>query len=278
LATVGFGASTSAELIYGIAAVGNATSLLTFDSATPGDIENAVFLTGLQSNESLVGIDFRPNTGQLYGLGSSSRLYTINTSTGAATPVSASPFAPPLNGFNHGFDVRAVAETNSNRVLNPITGQVEVIGTNLFYPAGDPNAGVDPNVVHSAYINSFPGAQTSRLYGIDTGLDVLVTQANNTGVLNTVGPLLTVNAAAIGGFDISGATGTAYAALLPVGGSVSNLYTINLATGTAVLVGQIDGGVIITAIAVAPVIPEPSTLALVGLGLIGCIAARRRSA
>jgi hypothetical protein len=282
---MGFASSATAELIYGIAAVGNATSLMTWDSATPGTIDDAVFLTGLQSNESIVGIDFRPNTGQLYGLGSTSRLYTINAGTGVATLVDPGPpFNPPINGFNHGFDfnptidrIRDVAETNANRVLNPNTGQVQLVATNLFYPAGDPNVGVDPNVVHSAYTNNFPGAQSSQLYGIDTGLDILVTQANNTGVLNTVGPLLTVNAAALGGFDISGTTGTAYAALLPAGGSVSNFYTINLATGTAVLVGQVDGGVIITAMTVAPVIPEPSTLALLGLGLVGCVFSRRKA-
>jgi hypothetical protein len=278
-----FTQTASAELIYGIAAVGNATGLVTWDSGTPGDLESAAFLTGLQANETIVGIDVRPATGQLYGLGSTGQLYTLNTATGAASAVGSGTGA--LNGFSFGFDfnptidrIRSVSETNKNRVINPITGALQLAATDLAYGAGDPNVGVDPNVVHSAYNNNFSGAQTSQLYGIDTGIDALVMQANNAGTLTTVGPLLTVNAGALGGFDISGATGTAYAALLPAGGSVSNFYTINLLTGTAVLVGQIDGGLVITAMTVASVIPEPSTLSLAGLGLLGCVAARRKAA
>ena len=44
--------------------------------------EPAVKVTGLQPDESLLGIDMRPATGELYGLGSSSRLYRIDPFTG----------------------------------------------------------------------------------------------------------------------------------------------------------------------------------------------------
>ena len=93
---------------------------------------------------------------------------------------------------------------------------MQLVATNLFYGPADPNFGVDPNVVHSAYTNNFPNAQSTQLYGIDTGLNILVTQANNAGTLGTVGPL-GVDVGALGGFDISGTTGTAYAAMLPAG-------------------------------------------------------------
>jgi hypothetical protein len=273
----------SAELIYGIANQAPASSILVWDSATPNNIISGAFVSGLQPNETILGIDFRPATGQLYALGSTSRLYTLDPTTGVASAVAAS-FAPPaLSGFSYGFDfnpvidrIRVVAETNQNLVLNPDTGTVQTIAPNVAYALGDPNVGVDPNVVHSAYTNNFPGAASTTLFGIDTGIDVLVTQNAATGALSTVGPLLTVNAAAAGGFDISGTTGTAYAALTPIGGSVSNLYTVNLATGTAILVGAINGGVVITAITVAP-IPEPSSAVLLIAGLaVGFIARRRR--
>lgn len=274
-------APASAELIYGIAAVGNSTSLLTWDSSSPGSIISGSFVSGLQSNETIVGIDFRPATGQLYALGTSSRLYTLNTANGTATAV-AGAFAPPLNGFNFGFDfnptidrIRAVAETNKNTVFNPITGAVQLSATDLFFGPADPNFGVDPNVVNSAYTNNFVGAGATQLYGIDTGLDILVTQANNAGTLGTVGPL-GLNATGVGGFDISGTTGIAYASLLPSGSSQSNLYSINLLTGIATNLGQIDGGVIITAISVAPAIPEPATLALAGMALAAIPLIRRR--
>ncbi len=285
LATFGLASSASAELIYGVAAVGNATSLVTWDSASPNNLISGNFVSGLQVNETLVGIDYRPATGQLYALGTSSRLYTVNPANGAATEVPPpGAFTPALNGFSFGFDfnpvidrIRTVAETNSNMVLNPNDGSATAF-TNLFYGPADPNFGVDPNVVHSAYTNNFAGAQATQLYGVDTFLNILVTQANNAGTLGTVGPL-GIDVGALGGFDISGTTGTAYAAMLPAGTSVSEFYSINLATGLATPLGVVDGGLIITAMTVAPrVIPEPATLGMTAFALIGGLSFRRRSA
>jgi hypothetical protein len=283
LAAFGLSSSASAELIYGVAAVGNATSLVTWDSSSPNNLISGNFVTGLAVNETLVGLDYRPQFATLYALGTSSRLYTVNPATGAATAV-AGPFAPPLNGFSFGFDfnpmidrIRAVAETNMNRVLNPITGQTQLVATNLFYGPADPNFGVDPNVVHSAYTNNFANAPSTQLYGIDTGLNILVTQANNAGTLGTVGPL-GVDVGALGGFDISGTTSVAYATMLPAGSSVSEFYSINLATGAATALGVVDGGLIITAMTVAPFVPEPATFGMAAIALIGGISLRRRSA
>ena len=284
LATVGLASSASAELIYGVAAVGNATNIVTWDSSSPGNLLSGSFVTGLQNNETIVGLDYRPATGELFALGTSSRLYTVNPGTGAATEVPpAGPFTPTLNGFSFGFDfnpvidrIRAVAETNSNMVLNPNDGSAAA-ATNLFYGPADPNFGVDPNVVHSAYTNNFPGAVSTQLYGIDTGLNILVTQANSAGTLGTVGPL-GVDVGALGGFDISGTTGVAYATMLPAGSSVSEFYSINLATGAATALGVVDGGLIITAMTVAPFVPEPATLGMAAIALIGGISLRRRSA
>jgi hypothetical protein len=283
LATLSLCSSASAELIYGIANQGVATNLISFDSSNPSNLQSASFVAGLQPNETIVGIDFRPATGQLYGLGSTSRLYTLNTATGAATPVDVS-FAPPINGFSFGFDfnpsidrIRVVSETNANSVLNP-NGAFQAAATPLFYGPADPNFGVDPNVVSSAYSNNIAGTLTTQLYGIDTGLNILVTQANSAGTLGTVGPL-GIDPAAAGGFDISGATGIAYAALLPAGGSVSSLYSISLLTGVATNLGVIDGGLVVSAMAVhiAP-IPEPTTMGLALTALAGIAGFRRRVA
>ncbi len=48
-----------------------------------------------------------------------------------------------------------MAETNTNYVLNPNTGAVQLAATSLAFASGDPNFGVDPNVVNSAYTNNF---------------------------------------------------------------------------------------------------------------------------
>jgi Domain of unknown function (DUF4394) len=281
IAALALPSQSSAALIYGVTLD---NTLFSFDSATPGTIIGALPMSGFTAaNENIRGIDFRPATGQLYAIGSFGQLYTVNLTTAALTAVGAG--VGPINGTAFGFDfnptidrIRLTSNTNKNYVINPITGALQLAATDLFYPAGDPNVGVDPNVVGSAYTNSILGGvpASSQLYAIDAGIDVLATQANNTGVLGTVGPLLTVNTGELVGFDIlslAEGNNTAYASLTPTGGSVSNLYTINLATATAVLIGQIDGGTFVTDIAV--VVPEPGSLAVLVLG--ACCLARRRS-
>ena len=72
-------------------------------------------ITGLQMSEMILGIDMRPLTGQLYALGSSSRLYTINMATGAATAVGSVPFDPLLKGNSFGFDFNPTGKLHLHR-------------------------------------------------------------------------------------------------------------------------------------------------------------------
>lgn len=281
-AVVGLAAATArAEIVYGVT---QTQTLVTWDSASPNNILGGVALNGLQSNEVIRGIDFRPATGQLYALGSTSRLYTVNIANGAATQVGA-VLPTPLNGSNFGFDfnpqidrIRVVSNQNQNLVLHPDTG-AQTAATAVFFGNADVNFGVDPNVVHSAYSNNFAGTGSTQLYGIDTNLDILVTQANSAGTLGTVGSIgADINE--IGGFDISGVTGLAYAVTMDVNLSRSTFWTINLATGQGTMVGmigQVGGGEIITAMSVtgAPV-PAPAALGL--LATAGWVSRRRRSA
>ena len=74
---------------YGVTASG--LFMVRFDTATPGTLDDVVAFTGLQSGERIAGIDFRPRTGQLYGLGvqpgggnDTIRAYVIDPATGAA--------------------------------------------------------------------------------------------------------------------------------------------------------------------------------------------------
>jgi hypothetical protein len=51
--------------------------------------------------ENIVSIDYRPATGQLYALGSSSRIYFINEKSGVATAVGSTVFSPILGLMHH---------------------------------------------------------------------------------------------------------------------------------------------------------------------------------
>ena len=212
-----------------------------------------VKITGLAANESLLGIDVRPATGQLYGLGSTSRVYTINPSTGAATAVGTTAFTPALSGSSFGFDfnptvdrIRVVSNTGQNLRLNPVTGTVAATDLLLAFAVNDANAGARPSVSAAAYTNPDNDPATGTiLYAIDRQLGVLTTQnPPNDGTLNTVGSLgLKFND--LTGFDIA-PSGIAYAVLKVTGKDQpkqtcgnSDLYTVNLQTGAASRIGSV---------------------------------------
>lgn len=268
--------AASAEKVFGVT---DSQMLVSWESSTPGTLLSGAAISGLQPNETILGIDFRPLTKELFAVGSSSRLYTLNTMTGAAMIVGAGPFTPAASGASFGFDfnptidrIRFVSDTNKNTVLNPLNGTATA-ATDVFFPGGDANAGMDPNVVHHAYTNNFAGATTSQLYGIDTMLNLLVTQANSAGTLGTVGPI-GADVTSTGGFDISGTTGIAYLVTTSPTAAGSSFWSVNLMTGQGTAIGAIGGGAIITAMSVAP-IPEPTTLALAAMLGLTALATRR---
>ena len=212
----------------------NANNLLIFDLTTPAFAVSKP-ITGLQAGENILGIDMRPATGQLYALGSTSRLYTINMSNGAAAAVSATPFATLLSGTSFGFDfnpvvdrIRVVSNTGQNLRLDPNTGMIAVVDGNL-------NPGT-PAVASAAYTNNFAGTTTTALYVIDATTDKLYIQTPpNNGTLVEVGSL-GINITADNGFDIGGRSGKAYGVFTI--GSITKVYTLDLTTG--LVVGQFD--------------------------------------
>jgi hypothetical protein len=280
-------AQGSGQIVYGLT---TANRLLQFNSDNPCLIIAQPRVTGLQKNEQLHGIDFRPATGQLYGLGSSSRIYVIDTQSGQATPVIAQPFSPKLEGKFFGFDfnptvdrIRVVSDKGQNLRLHPDLGTVVDFDPNtagiqidgqLAYDNtaadGDPidvNAGRQPRAGGAAYTNPDNDPATgTTLYDIDAERDTLVTQAPpNNGTLNTVGKL-GVKVNELAGFDI-GSNNIAYAALRARADNdksddragpemeaeargeqtaqqngqcgKSQLFTVDLASGRATLVGYI---------------------------------------
>jgi hypothetical protein len=267
-------ATASAEDLFALTTGG---TLLRLDSESPGKIINAVPLSGLQGGETVVGLDFRPTTGQLLAVGSTSRVYVVEPNTGVATAVGV-PFSPALSGthfavnFNPTVDrLRLVSDTAQSLRLNPNDGAVAGTDTSLTYAVFDAGFGTTPRLVGASYTNNQLYATSTTLYAIDSARNTLVTIGSlnstispNGGTVFTVGQL-GVNTQDFASLDISGQTGVAYASLTPEGGTASKLYTINLSTGTASLLGTIAGGNTILAIAVAPA-PTPFNLVALRTG------------
>ena len=256
-------------------AVTASNKLLKFNAGRPGRILATLNITGLQAGETLLGIDYRVSKEQLYALGSSGRLYTVDDDTGAATVV-GSPFAAKLEGAQFGFDfnpavdrIRVVSNTAQNLRLHPDTGAVvdgnatlDGVQTDgkLAYAAGDTNAGKSPIVVGAAYSYNKADPKLTTNFALDAATGALVTQgtregvapavAPNTGQLFTIGPVgMPFTSAA---FDIQALSDVAFAALNSDGATASRWVTIDLKTGAAKSLGTIGGGERVVGVALEP--------------------------
>jgi len=248
-------------------------SLTFFNDDDLGNVSK-VSITGLNYGESLIGIDFRPNTGQLFGISSDNRIYTIDAATGAATQVGSAPLAVALDGQSFGVDfnptvdrLRLVSDAGQNLRLNPNNGAVvdADTATGGLQVDGDLNGTTD-SIVASAYTNNFSGTTTTTLYGIDADTDQLFIQdPPNAGTQNLVGSL-GVDFGSNVGFDIVTKNGvnTGFAT------SGSSLYSIDLNTGAATLIGNVgdqNNALNFTGVAArsSVVKPDPATAQFAGL-------------
>jgi hypothetical protein len=236
------GQSLFAEPLAGIT---SNNRLVTFDSDAPSIALGDVAVSGLQAGETILGIDFRPATGELFALGSTSRLYTLNLSTGVATQVGTGQFSTLLDGTDFGFDfnpavdrVRVVSNTGQNLRLNPTTGALVMADTALAYVSGDASFGTAPQVTACAYTNNYstvaPQTATTTLLGVDSGTNQLVligTEAGavspNTGTLTTRGSI-GIDPATAMGFDISQVSGEALLVMSRNNETTSSLWKLRL--------------------------------------------------
>lgn len=281
--------TAQAELIYGITVpTAGVSSLLSFDSATPGASTSIGAITGIVAGHTLRGIDFRPSNGQLYAISSSgtaAQIYTVNLATGVATPVGA---GVTLTGntstrisldFNPVVDaLRVVTGSGQNYRVNANTGSLI---------AQDTNISGSPLISGIAYTNNFAGATQTTLYAYDFISDNLGTiggingvPSPNGGLFNIVGNSGLVTGDAGAGFDISGATGMAYMSVDDFNGSAgfnAEFFSINLVTGALTQIGGDDPFPVldISVLPVAAVVPAPTT-ALLALAALAGLGARRR--
>lgn len=266
------GSPAAAENVFGL--VGS-SSIVTFDSASPGTITSNRTITGLGEGVTLTGIDLRPADNQLYSVSTSGTVYrlTLSGANYTATSLGAISTSPTGNSFGLDFNptvdrLRLVSDTNQNLRINETTTPPGVTVDTMITLDGSNNV----DLIGSAYTNSVFGATTTTLFGIDAFTDALVRATNpNGGLYTNVGALgLSLASTDQLGFDISGFSGAGFFSVN------NNFYGVNLATGGATLIGGL-GMRGITGITIASV-PEPSTWAmlLLGFGGIGVALRRRR--
>ncbi|RYY21495.1 MAG: DUF4394 domain-containing protein [Cytophagaceae bacterium] len=162
-------------------------------------------ITGITAGQVLVGIDYRPNNGLLYGLGyntstGATQLYTIvpggSNAASVATAVNTTPVLLSLgnttasgSNLRIGFDfnpaadrIRVVSTNGRNYRLNPNTGGLvasdgslayaNAVGTPVATPVAvssspTPTIPAAPGVGTVAYLNATLGATTTTLFDYD---------------------------------------------------------------------------------------------------------------
>lgn len=249
-------------------------TLISFDTSNPDNLNAKIPITGLGAGQNLVGIDFRPQNGKLYGIASdgmgNAQLYTISIQTGLAVAVGTlgqfvdgvgNPVA--ITGPDFGIDfnptvdrLRIVTSSGLNFRVNPntgaaIDGNLGIMGVN---PDGSLN-GSTTTVDATAYTNSAPNVTATTQYTLDSVTNTLFIQNPPNNGTQTSPLVVTLNGTpldftSVNGFDIpSGvnvstsntpATGQAFAVLTV--GSTTGLYGIELSTGAATLVGTVGAG------------------------------------
>ena len=211
------------------------TQLLRFSSATPGSVMS-VAITGLVAGETLAGIDYRPQTGQLFALGISDiadngTLYVLDPQTGAAAIVGAASTVAfvdsagsmvdlPAVVSGYGFDfnptvdrIRVTTQTGLNFRINPNNGAP--VDGNLN-DAANPPAGTNTDarvnggasgVSGAAYTNSFGQSLTGGVttqYVIDSvSNSVFVQNPPNSGTV-TAGVAIRIGDVPLDFTEVSG--------------------------------------------------------------------------
>ncbi len=267
-------------------AITDSGSLIKFQTDDPGSLDDTLTISGLAAGESMLQIDFRPETEVLYGLTSNNRIATIDTGTGVATLISGTPFETPSGTLNQPvmdinpaqdfirvIDYQPIGSGTDTSILriDPLTGaRLQSDGTVLRFNDSDTNDGEVVQLAAIAHTNNDQDATTTTLYGLEFNTQSLV-RITNAGVLTTVG-VLDRGFVAVAGFDIVRERGddpedigTAYVAIAERN-NTSRFYEIDLSdgntsgTGSGTNGSEIGSGLQIRSLAVSPRPPKRNGL------------------
>ncbi|MES2587965.1 MAG: DUF4394 domain-containing protein [Bacteroidota bacterium] len=218
-------------------------------------ITNSGNISGITFGHQLIGMDFRPTTGQLYlmsyeSMSGNAQLYTLNLTDFSASMVGG-VFQIATNQSNFGFDfnptvdrIRITTREGMNYRVHPNTGVLLATDGNLSYAVGDANEMATPMIGSVAYTNSYIGSTSTTLYTYDDVLMNLNTQIPpNNGTQNTIGALST-GGIGNGELDIyynaTSNQNMAYFIQDISALDMNKLHSVNLTTGAASLLGNIN--------------------------------------
>lgn len=274
----------------------SANQLATVNKSNPSVLRTTMAITGLMSGDTLLGMDFRPRDGMLYAIartspGDGGRLYTINTTTGAATVVAAltahptdatAPFTtidPAATSFGVDFNpvadaLRVVSNTGQNlRIfVQTVAGQTPDRQAGFTFTDGNltrTDGSATPFAdTAAAYTNSFDGTTSTRIFHIDvTNNNLIQLQDPNGGSTRVAAPLFSSATTITGttGFDIDASNNVGFAVLQIGGNQVLHSIAIPDSTATQPVAGPaatVIGNIGVSGVLGIALRPEAAPLAV----------------
>jgi uncharacterized protein DUF4394 len=241
--------------VVGLASGG--TALRRFQTATPGTV-TTVSLGAVTAGETMVAVAWRPQTGQLYGLGvnavaDTATLYLVDPQTGTVTVVGAAGGIAYVNALGDPVDL-PTASAGWGIDFNPTVDRLRVVANGAFNARVNPvtgapvdgdtgNPGINPDGAHNplppgstgvtsvSYTNAFTQPLTggvTTVYVLEpTANQLLIQNPANAGLL-TAARTVTVGGApldfgTVTGLDIPGEVTVATSAVAAAGSGIALL-------------------------------------------------------